>query len=146
MILKLLVSICKREKSDTPSRGFFPPEVILPVLDGYVDRLSTKAFLPCSDLVCPLPMQVPYSSLLVLPLRCSGDAPGTDLMSPQIDSVPHHQHLCLISSFPLTPLELEQSSLPGMFPNRGLLGEASMLSVPVHIPEYSPDSSRSGES
>ena len=117
VVLKVLVSICKREKSDTLSRGFFPPEVILPALDGDVDRLSTEAFLPCLDLVCPLPIQVPYSSLLVLPLRCGGDTPGTDLMSLQIDLVPHHQHLCLISPFPLTPLGLEQSSLPGMFPN-----------------------------
>ena len=111
-----------------------------------VDRLSTEAFLPCLDLVCPLVMQVLYSSLLVLPLRWGGDAPGTDLMSPQIDLVPYHQHLCLISPFPLTPLGLKQSSFPGMFPWLGLIGEASVFSVPVHTPEYSPDGSESGES
>ena len=51
---------------------------------GGRDRLSAEAFLPCSDLVCPLPMQVQCSSLPVLPLRWGGDAPGVDLMASQI--------------------------------------------------------------
>ena len=33
-----------------------------------------------------------------------------------------------------------------MFPKLGLLGKASVFHVPRHIPEYSPDCSRSGES
>ena len=61
--------ICKREKSGIHSLGFFPLEVSLPALDGDVDRLSTEAFLPWLDLVCPLPTQASYSSLLVLPPR-----------------------------------------------------------------------------
>ena len=54
-------------------------------LDGGVDSLYTEAFLLWSDLVCPLLMQVLYSSLLVLPLRWGGDAPGVDLMASQTD-------------------------------------------------------------
>ena len=57
----------------------------LPALDGGVDRLYTEAFLLWSDLVCPLLMQVQYSSHLVLPLRWGGDAPGVDLMASQTD-------------------------------------------------------------
>ena len=57
------------------------PEASLPALDGGVDRLYTKAFLPWSDLVCPLVTQATYSSLQVLPSRCGGDAPGVDLMA-----------------------------------------------------------------
>ena len=85
LVLELLAPICKREKSSIHSCGFFPPEASLPALDGGVDRLSTEAFLPWSNLVCPLPTQVPYLSLLVLPPRCGGDAPGVDLMASQID-------------------------------------------------------------
>ena len=61
MVLELLAPICKREKRGIHSHGFFPPEMSLPALDGGVDRLSTKASLPWSDLVCPLPMQASYS-------------------------------------------------------------------------------------
>ena len=57
----------------------------LPALDGGVDRLYTKAFLSWSDLVCPLLTQVPYSFLLLLPLRRGGDAPGVDLMASLTD-------------------------------------------------------------
>ena len=69
VFLELLAPICKREKSGIHSLGFFPLEVSLPALDGDVDRLSTEAFLPWLDLVCPLPTQASYSSLLVLPPR-----------------------------------------------------------------------------
>ena len=91
VVLELLAPICEREKSGIHARGFFPPDTSLPALDGGVDRLSSKAFLPWSDLVCPLPMQARYSSLLALPPRCGGDAPGVDLMASQIDLVPCHQ-------------------------------------------------------
>ena len=57
----------------------------LPALDGDVDRLSTKAFLLWSELVCPLQTQVSYLSLPVLPLRGNGDTPGVYLMASQID-------------------------------------------------------------
>ena len=83
------------------------PEASFPALGRGVDRFSTKAFLPWSDLVCPLPMQLPNSSLPVLPLRWGGDAPGVDLMASQIDLVPYHQDLCLIC----------QSSFPECFPS-----------------------------
>ena len=63
----------------------FLPEVSLPALDGGVDRLYTEAFLPWSDLICPLLTQVLYSSLPVIPLRWGGDAPGVYLMAPQTD-------------------------------------------------------------
>ena len=76
VVLELLAPICKREKSGIHSCGFFELEVSFPSLDGGVDRLSTKAFLPWSDLVCPLPTQAFYSFLLVLPPRLGGDAPG----------------------------------------------------------------------
>ena len=110
MVLELLAPICKREKSGIHSRDFFPLEVSFPALDGGGDRLSTEAFLPWSNLVCPLLVQAPYSSLLVLPLRWGGDAPGVDLMASQIDLVPYHQDLCFIFPFPLTPFRGEQSS------------------------------------
>ena len=85
LILELLAPICKREKGGIHSHGFFPPEASLPALDGGVDRLSTEAFRPCSDLICPLPTQVHYPYLPVLPLRQGGDAPGVDLMTSWID-------------------------------------------------------------
>ena len=44
------------------------------------------------------------------------------------------------------PPGVEQSSLPRMFPKRGLLGEAAILYVPMHTPVYSPDHCRSAES
>ena len=69
VILELLAPICKREKRSIHSHGFFLPEASLPALDGGVDRPSTEAFLPWLDLVCPLPTQASYSSLLILPLR-----------------------------------------------------------------------------
>ena len=65
--------------------AIFLSEVSLPALDGGVDRLYTKAFLPWSDSVCPLPMQVTYSSLPVLPMRQGGDAPGVDLTASLTD-------------------------------------------------------------
>ena len=82
MRLELLAPICKREKSDN---AIFLLEVSLPALDGGVDRLYTEAFLPWWDLVCPLPMQRPYSSPLALPPRQGGDAPGVDLMASLTD-------------------------------------------------------------
>ena len=57
----------------------------LPALDGGVDRLYTKAFLSWSDVVCPLPAQVPYLSLPVLPWRWGRDASGIDLMASLTD-------------------------------------------------------------
>ena len=66
--------------------AIFLPEASLLALDGGVDRLYTKAFLPWSDLVCPLPMQATYSSLPVLPPRWDGDAPGVDLMASLTDA------------------------------------------------------------
>ena len=65
--------------------ALFLLKVSLPALDGGVDRLYTKAFLSWSDLVCPLPTQATYMSLLVLPLRGGGDAPGVDLMASLTD-------------------------------------------------------------
>ena len=85
MVLELLAPIGKREKSGIHIHGFFSLKVSLPALDGGVDRLSTEVFLPWLDLFCPLLMQEPDSSLLVLPLRWGGDAPGVDLMASQID-------------------------------------------------------------
>ena len=93
MVLELLAPICKREKSDIHNLGFFPMEASFPAQDGHVDRLYTEAFLPWLDLVCPLQMQVPYSSLLALPLTRGGDAPGVDLMASQADFVPYHHDL-----------------------------------------------------
>ena len=61
--------------------AIFLPEASLPALDRGVDRLYSKAFLPWSDLVCPLPMQASHSSLPVLPQRWGGDVPGADLMA-----------------------------------------------------------------
>ena len=116
--------------------AFFPSEVTFPALYGGVDRLSTKAFLSWLDLVYPLPMQAPYSSLLVLPPRWGGDAPGTDLIASQIDLVPYHQHLCLISPVPLMPLAFRNVS------RVVLPGGASILPVPTHVPGYSADCSR----
>ena len=81
----MLTPICKREKSNIHSHVFFPSEASLPALDGSVDRLSTKAFLPWLDLVCPLLTQMPYSSLLVLPPRQGGDEAWVDLMASQTD-------------------------------------------------------------
>ena len=77
----MLALICKREKKVT--RDIFLPEASLPALDGGVDRFSTEAFLPWSDLVCLLPTQAPYFSLPTLLQRWAGDAPGVDLMASQ---------------------------------------------------------------
>ena len=65
--------------------AIFLPEASLPALDGDVDRLSTEAFLPWSDLACPLLTQAPYSYLPVLPPRRGGDASGIYLMASQTD-------------------------------------------------------------
>ena len=83
MRLELLAPICKRERKATNT--IFLPEVSLPALDGGVDRVYAEAFLPWLDLVCPLLMQTPYLSLMVLPSRQGGDAPGVDLMASQTD-------------------------------------------------------------
>ena len=83
MRLELLAPIYKREKKATSTILLL--EVSLPALDGGVDRLYTKAFLPWSDLVCPLLTQVPCLSFSVLPPRQGGDAPGVDLVASQID-------------------------------------------------------------
>ena len=83
MRLKLLAPIFKREIKRTSI--FFLLEASLLALDMGVDRLYTEIFLPWSDLVCPLPTQVLYSSLQVLPPRWGGDAPGVDLMGSQTD-------------------------------------------------------------
>ena len=85
VVLELLAPIFKGEKSNIYSRGFFLPEASLPALDWGGDRLSTKAFPPWLDLVCPLLTQVPYSSLLVLPPRQGGDAAWVDLMASKTD-------------------------------------------------------------
>ena len=77
--LESLAPICKRGKKATSA--LFLLEASLPALDGGVDTLYTKAFLPWSDLVCPLVTQATYSSLQVLPSRWGGDAPGVDLMA-----------------------------------------------------------------
>ena len=142
MVLELLAPICKREKSSIHSRGFFPPEVPFPALDGDIDRLSTEAFLPWSA-----PYQrrclVPAGSTTEVAWRCTRGRPDG---IPDSCPVPYHQHLCLVFPFPLMPPGVEQSSLPGMFPKVGLLGEVSMFRVPMYIPEYSPDLSRSSES
>ena len=82
MRLELLAPICKRKKATST---IFLPEAPLHALDGGVDRFYTKAFLSWSDLVCPLPTQVSYSSLLVLSPRQGGDAPGVDLMASLTD-------------------------------------------------------------
>ena len=65
--------------------AIFLLEASLPALDGGVDRLYTKAFLPWFDLVCPLLMQALYLSLPVLTPRWGGGAPGVDLMASQTD-------------------------------------------------------------
>ena len=85
MVLELLAPIFKGEKSSIYSRGFFLPEASLPALDWGGDRLSTKAFPPWLNLVCPLLTKVPYSSLLVLQPRQGGDAAWVDLMASQTD-------------------------------------------------------------
>ena len=92
-------------------------------------------------------MQASYLSLQVLLLRQGGDAPGVDLIASQIDvKFLTTKTFVWFFPFPLMPLRVEQSSFPIMFSKLGLLGEASILRVPVHIPKYSPDCSRSGES
>ena len=92
-----------REKSGIHSHNFFPPEASLPALVGGVDRFSTEAFLPWSDLICPLLMQAPYWSLPVLPLRWGGDAPGVDLMSPKVIYFLTTKAFDFICPFPLMP-------------------------------------------
>ena len=77
--LELLASICKRGKKETSA--IFLPEASLLALDGGVDRFYIKAFLSWSDLICLLPMQALYSSLLVLPPRWGEDVPGVDLIA-----------------------------------------------------------------
>ena len=83
--MELLAPICKREKKQHPQPWLLSIRGIPAALNVGVDRLSTEDFFPWLDVACPLPTQVPYSSLLVLPLRRGGDAPGVDLMASQID-------------------------------------------------------------
>ena len=80
--LELLAPIRKKKKATS---ALFLPGASLPALDGGVNRLYTKVFLPWSDLVCPLLTQVTYSSLPVLPPRLGGDVPGVDLMASLTD-------------------------------------------------------------
>ena len=63
--------------------AIFLPEASHPALDGGIDTLYTELFLLWSDLVCPLLMQAPYSSLSALLLRQGGDTPRLDLMASQ---------------------------------------------------------------
>ena len=145
MALELLAPICKTEKRGIHSHGFFPPELSFPALDVCVDRLFTEAFLPWLDLVCPLLMQVCYSSLPVLPPRRGGDAPGVDLMTSQTDLVPCHQDLSLI--FPFLWCHSRWSRVAFRNVSQASTTRGSIvLRVPMHIPEYGPDCSRNGES
>ena len=63
----------------------FLPEAFFLALDGSVDRFYTKTFLSWLDLICPLPMQVTYSSFPVLPPRWGGDASGVGLKASLTD-------------------------------------------------------------
>ena len=142
MVLELQSLISKREKSGIHSHGFFfffpPLEASFPALGRSVDRLSTKAFLPCSDLVCPLPMQVPYSSLPVLPPRRGGDAPRVDLMASQTD-------VQLFTIKTLLASDATQGEIRVTFQNASqakLLRETFVTWVPVHDPEYFPDNEK----
>ena len=83
--MELLAPIYKREKKQHPKPWLLSTRGIPRILDGDVDRISTDAFLPWLDLVCPLLTQVPYLSLLVLPPRWGGDVPRLDLMASQTD-------------------------------------------------------------
>ena len=83
MRLEFLAPICKRGKKKIST--LFLLEASLPALDGGIDRLYTKAFLSCSELVCPLLTKVTYSSLPVLIPRWCGDAPGVDMMASLTD-------------------------------------------------------------
>ena len=135
MVLQLLSPICMREKSGIHSHSFLLllllfTRNIFPCLGRGVDRLSIKTFLPWLDLVCLLLTQVPYWYLPVLPLRWGGNAPGVDLMAPQIDLVPYHQDLWFAR---VVSQNVSQA-------------RATSLHVSVHIPEYSPICSRSSES
>ena len=85
--------------------AIFLPEASLPALDGDVDRLYTKAFLSWSDLVGPLLLKAPYSSLQVLLPRLSGDAPGIDLMASLTDVQLFTIKLCLPLMPPRVKLE-----------------------------------------
>ena len=120
MVLELLAPICKREKSGIHSHRFFPLEASFPTLDACVDRLSTEAFLPWSDLACPLPTQMSYSSICVLSPRQGGDAPGVDLMAPRL----------IFSSLPPSPLFDLLEWFPRIFLKLRLWGGASVLHVP----------------
>ena len=82
----MLAPICKREREKKKATStLFLPEASLPAPVGGVERLYTKAFLSWSDSVYPLPTQVLFLSLLALPLRRGGDAPGVDLMASLTD-------------------------------------------------------------
>ena len=75
--LELLAPICKRESDQYPlsTRG------VPPCSRRGCRQSLHQSFLSWLDLVCPLLMQPPYSSLPVLPLRWGGDAPAVDLMA-----------------------------------------------------------------
>ena len=87
---------------------------------------------------------MPYSSLLVLPPRRGGDAPGVDLVASQGDfwflSTETSVRFVLFSD--AARGRAEELSCAKL----GLLGEAPILRVPGHTPEYRPDCRSSGES
>ena len=83
--MKLQAPICKSERSSMYSCGFFSLEASLPALGEGVDRLSTKAFLPWSDLVYPLLTHVPYSSSWFYHRGGWQRCTELDLMACQID-------------------------------------------------------------
>ena len=85
VVLELLATICKREKSGTQCHGFFLPEVSLSALDGDGDRSSTKLPSLAGVNLSFTDTGVSLSSLWVLPPRQGGGAPRVDLMASQID-------------------------------------------------------------
>ena len=154
MGLKLLASICTRDKSKKKksglySHGFFLLEASLPALDESEDTLSTKLSFPGETWSVPYQhrcftgsLQPTHSTIKVV-WRCTR---GRHDSIPNWFLVPYHQDFCLICPFPLILPGVEYSTFPGMFLKLELLGEASILRVPVHIPRYSPDHSRISES
>ena len=83
--LKLIASICKRDKSDLYSPGLFLLETCFrwgwrqTFHWSFPPLVRLSPFLTNTD-----DLLVPFS-LLILPSRCHGDAPGVDLTAPQID-------------------------------------------------------------
>ena len=133
MSLELLAPISKREKKATSA--LFLLEASLPALDGCVDRLYIKGFLSWSDLVCPLLMQAIYSSLLVVPSRQGGEAPGVDLLASLTD-------VQLLTIKTLFASDANQGSIRATFWNASQakpLGALFVTWVPVHDSQYIPD-------